>query len=706
MRSEKPFALLRRVIVACMLVGGGTAGAAEAPPPPGSSYALPHNFYGAHLLVSDGAAGTRGERHLLWARNLVGRWGHAKTLLMGIDAKTTGPARDWVDYVNRCYELELIPFLRLAGHMRDNRWVKPDADGPGDYHSIAQAMQRVVAGLPRSDLCPLYIEVWNEPNLAVEWSGEPDAAEYAAFFVQAAKAIHEIGDQRIRVLNGGLATSPEWAEKLCQADKGFARAFDVWSCHPYPMNRPPSVNLHDKTAPPDSKLTIDSYLLELDVLRKFDRGDAKVMITETGYDLGNSSYTRGEGHPIIDEYNRADYIVRAFRDYWPKWEEIVAVFPFEFCSEGWQRFDWVYPDSGTHPDGSPTQPHYQYLCVAALAKPTDATGAVNGAATAAELGARLEGVKVLTSGQNFTSDPMGNYFLQKLRPGAYTIRFEKPGFKAIEREVQVQAGKNAVINVELAATVRAKLFGTVRSGDDDRALEGVEVRLEPGGFTATTERSGRFMFEDLIPARYGLIAEANDALRYRADGIDVRIGKPNRHDFRLGRDESPAGENLANNVSMESGGGGGGKTGIALGFEPLEPGEFSETWAEVSDDQAHTGRRSQKLRIRPDETAVRQITHYNTAKPGTTYAAGAWIRVDCRDRDGGAWISFDATDNGGGVIHHTESEKLTGRSREWVWVSLEAAAPERSERLSLNLHTKGNAGVAFFDDVYLGTTEK
>jgi len=61
--------------------------------PANSSYALPNNFYGAHLLVDDGLPGTKGYNHLRWARHLVGRWGYAKTLVMGIDKNTRGPAQ-------------------------------------------------------------------------------------------------------------------------------------------------------------------------------------------------------------------------------------------------------------------------------------------------------------------------------------------------------------------------------------------------------------------------------------------------------------------------------------------------------------------------------------------------------------------------------------------------------------------------------------
>lgn len=665
-----------------------------------SSYTAPANFYGAHLLVDSGTG--KGERHLTWARFLVGRWGYAKTLLMGVDKSSNGPSSGWVHYVRKCYDLELIPVLRLGGHMRGGGWVKPEADAPGDYTSLAKAVQRVVAGFPRSDKCPLYIELWNEPNLSVEWSGKPNAAEYAAFFVQAARAIREIGDPRIKILNGGLATSPEFAEELCKAEPDFIKLFDVWSSHPYPGNRPPWVLHHDKSAPAGSHGTIDSYLLELDILKKYGRPDVKVMITETGYDLGNSVQTRGEGHPIIDEYNRADYMVRAFRDYYPEWPELLAVLPFEFCNEGWERFDWVYPDSGTNPDGSPTKPHYQYVAIAALAKPTDPTGAISGTIRAAQIEARLEGAAVQAGAVRFNSDPMGNFFLPRLRPGNHTVRVRKPGFKPVSQQLQVAAGKNTVFDVELEPISLATLRGQVRAGENDDNLAGVKIRLEPGGQDVETNTSGEYVIQDVIPARYRLTAELDGHYRYATDGVEVLAGKANVWDFKLGRQPELPGNNMLNNASIEAGGGGGAKRGIALGFEPNNSEGGREDRTAISERIAHTGRRSQEMRARPEEAIIRQITHYGTARPKARYHAGIWVYADIADRDGSAWVSFDFTRNDGAVIQRLMAEpKLQGRSREWTWVSVEGVAPEGSERLSLNLHVKGRGGSAYFDDAFV-----
>ncbi len=680
---------------------------ASAPVMPGSSYAMPNNFYGAHLLVDDGRPGSRGFHHLRWARYLVGKWGYAKTLFADIDAKTQGPREGWVGYVQSCYDLELIPLVRLGGRMKDGQWLPPIPDEPGNYKGMAAAVRRVVEKLPRSRMCPLYIELWNEPNLSVEWAGKPNHKEYADFFAQAAAAIRDIGDERIRILNGGLATSPEWTRKLCEDNPDFLRAFDLWACHPYPHNHPPSINFHDKTMPGGSDLAIDSYLLETAVLAELGRPGVKVMLTETGYDLGNSVYA---AYPVINEDNRADYIVRAFRDYWSKWPEVQAVFPFEFCNEGWTRFDWVYPDSETNDDGSPSRPHKQYTMVAALAKPTDRTGALSGTITIAGLGSRLEKARVSVHLKNTAAeaDIMGNYTLPRLAPGEYRVNVSKPGFAELSKKITIRNGANTVLDASLEASQRAALSGTVISGDTGKPMGGVVVKLSPGDQQATADRRGEYTITECIPGRYRITAQAKGTLTYEGSDVEVAVKGKNRHDFVLGQLKARGPANVLANAGFEAGGGGGAITGIGLGFEPTEPGprEFGESRAEISRSEAHTGRCSQQLVVRSEPVTVRQITHYGTAKPGTRYEAGGWVRADIPGREGQAWVSLEFTRNDGGVIQRFEPKaKASGRSKGWVWLSVEALAPAGSERISVNLHTKGSGGLAYFDDLWLSTAK-
>jgi hypothetical protein len=321
-----------------------------------------HNPFGIHTMV-DSCPGPPG-LHLDGAKMLIGNGGYVTQLFYGLDTTTTGPSQAAINYVVEAYARNLIPILRLQGHFINGLWQAPDPGPDGDYSEIAQAYANFVAGLPRRNTNPLYITVWNEPNLGIEWSGAPNATHYARFFVAVSNAVRGLGDARIRLVNGAVVPSDGYIPFLNQllAVRGFTTAFDVWASHCYPYNHPASYNNHQRTAR-YGEYAIDCYTHELALLNNYGRSGVKVMLTETGYELGNKIFDF-EGFSAINESNRAAYIASALADYWSKWPEIVAVTPFELCdgSGHWAKFDWVYPYS-------PYPVHAQFNTVAALIKP-------------------------------------------------------------------------------------------------------------------------------------------------------------------------------------------------------------------------------------------------------------------------------------------------------------------------------------------------
>ncbi len=321
------------------------------------------SYYGMHTFVQDRCESGQITHQLDRTRELMGAGAYVKQLFYWITPQTPGPQSCWVDFVNGAYDRGLIPIVRLQGVHGGPYWVKPEADAPGDYSTIAQAYKRVVQGLPRRDDRPLYVEIWNEPNLDIEWSGAANPVEYAHFLVDVAAAIRSIGDPRIRILNGALSPGGNYYY-LSYLDAmatvpGAMDAFDVWASHPYPGNHPPEYNIHDGSAA-YKDATIDTYLLELERLAAHGRSGLQVLLTETGYALGQNNFVF-EGYPAITEGNRAEYISQALRDYWRYWPEVLGVCPYELVDPGgdWWVWDWLYPNG---------ERHWQYDSVRSLAK--------------------------------------------------------------------------------------------------------------------------------------------------------------------------------------------------------------------------------------------------------------------------------------------------------------------------------------------------
>jgi len=322
------------------------------------------SFWGMHAFIQDRCQRNYIHYQLDRIRELMGPQAFVKQLFYRITPETPGPLPCWVEFVQACYDRDLIPVVRLQGEYEGPYWAKPPQTASGDYGEIARAFARVVAGLPRQDGHLLLVEIWNEPNLDIEWGGEANPIEYAQFLVEVAAALRALNDPRIILLNGALSPGGDY-DRLAFIDKmatvpGALDAFDVWASHPYPGNHPPEYNIHDGTAPLYPELTIDSYLLELERLAAHGRTGVQVLLTETGYALGQNNFVF-QGYPPIEEANRADYISRAFADHWSRWPEVLGVCPYELVdpSGAWAMWDWLYPSG---------QRHLQYDAVAALDK--------------------------------------------------------------------------------------------------------------------------------------------------------------------------------------------------------------------------------------------------------------------------------------------------------------------------------------------------
>lgn len=660
-----------------------------------------NNFFGAHLVHDNLDA--YGRAQLQWARQLNGKGSYLKTLFGGIDKNTKGAPPNWIQFVSAIYQMDMIPVIRLAGHhdAAKGYWIKPEADADGSYKSMAEAVKRVVSDLPRSDKYPLYIEVWNEPNLSLEWSGKENLKEYARFFVDVARAIHSIGDKRIIVMNGAFALCADCVDTCVAAEPEFLDSFDVWASHPYPQNHPPSYNLHDGTAK-YKDATIDGYLLETQALARHGRKNVKVMITETGWVLGNALYET-EGFPAINEANRADYTMRAFRDYYPKWPEIVAVIPFLFSDPGWKAFNWVDPDSATLPGGLPVKRHAQYDAVRMLAKPTDSTGAISGTVMDARFKARIPGATVSLKGKNktTTSDAMGDFYFPDLLQDAYLVVVDAPGFRKTERKARVLKGANTPSDMPLAASATGTIQGKVTDGMTGEALPGVKIDLAPGSESAVSDSGGAFRFQGLPAIPYSLTATQKLYNSFELTGLKVAPGQVSEAGMKIARSSWPDVANMTLNPGFEKVDDPKAVPMLPLTWEPLRQGKW-----EVTADQSRTGQRSIRLKPTPEPTAIREITHYNTITPGKAYTAGVWIRATdlSAPGGGGAWVSMTFTGNGGNEIKEFANPVKVEGTTPWRYYEVKGVAPEGSMRLSLNLWIQGESGAAYFDDAFMGQT--
>jgi hypothetical protein len=650
-----------------------------------------NNPYGVHTMLQDFGHYPTIDKHLTWAKTLIGDGGYVKQLFYPITNSTTGPQQWWIYFVNKCYDLNLNPIIRLGGEIgSDGFWKKPQPDAPGDYTTIANAIKNVVSQLPRRDGFTLYIEVFNEPNLRCEWSGNPNPVEYADFLIDVAAAIRSIGDPRIKILNAGLSVGGDYnnldfIDAMCTSRPAVTQAFDVWACHPY-AKVPPEQNYHNGTT--TSLMAIDSYVLELQRLSKYmDISNLKVIGTECGYG--------GEG------LQNADYMMRAFRDYYSKWPEVLAMCPWNFASP-FGDADWIYGDSGTDENGYPTHATLQYHYVYKLAKPNMSTGGISGRITEGAFGTWLEGATVVLNpgGVTTTTDARGIYMFAKVTPGTYSITVTKSGFyPQTINNINVTASNNTVVNVALQAEGFGTIQGTVSEGKSGAGIEGVSIVTNPGAYSATSQPNGSYNIFNVNPGTYSMTATKRFYYPHSKTGITVSTGGTTTANFWLGLGGDPANPNMLYNTGFEGTPG----DAIASGWISSDGNPHPELFT-LDGSVKYAGDTSQRLKAVTSDLYLWQMTDYTSITPGQTYLFQVWCKTSnlVTGSYKGAGLSYGFYSNafefkGGGDIPGS----LSG-TNDWTLIRGTAVAPAGSQRLQVQVRCKGTSGWAWFDQVYVG----
>jgi protocatechuate 3,4-dioxygenase beta subunit len=126
-----------------------------------------------------------------------------------------------------------------------------------------------------------------------------------------------------------------------------------------------------------------------------------------------------------------------------------------------------------------------------------------------------------------TTDANGDYTLDGVSPGDDTIDFVKDGFVAKHKSVQVVAGKENRIDVELdrGREIRGRIVD--KSGQPvANAYVGAMTRAIPYASAGTSDADGQFTISGLEDGRYTVSARKNGYVSASADDVDAAAGRP------------------------------------------------------------------------------------------------------------------------------------------------------------------------------------
>lgn len=181
-------------------------------------------------------------------------------------------------------------------------------------------------------------EVWNEPNLAREWNGQPpDPAGYLQLLKPCYLAIKQADPEAI-VISAGLAPTgtddpavamPDDKFFLGMYEAGAASYFDMLGVHAPGYMNPPERSPAETEADPDLAVRWITFRHVEDVRALMvANGDAdkQIAITEMGWtsDVVNPTYS----WYAVSEEQRADYLVRAYqyaKANWSPWIGLMSM---------------------------------------------------------------------------------------------------------------------------------------------------------------------------------------------------------------------------------------------------------------------------------------------------------------------------------------------------------------------------------------------
>jgi polysaccharide biosynthesis protein PslG len=202
-------------------------------------------------------------------------------------------------------------------------------------------------------------QVWNEPNLAIEWGRRPpDPAAYARLLRVARDRIKQADPEAI-VLSAAMAPTLEESERALNElvylqglyDAGGQGSFDVLAVQAYGLRSGP-----DDRRLADDDVNFSRSLLVRELMVRNGDAARPIWATEIGWNAQPASFAGPAPWGAVGDQTQARYTVRAFERAereWP-WMGVMAVWFFKLNEpwepvQPWHFFRIVEPDFTPRP---------------------------------------------------------------------------------------------------------------------------------------------------------------------------------------------------------------------------------------------------------------------------------------------------------------------------------------------------------------------
>ncbi len=284
---------------------------------------------------------------------------------------------DWI--VSEANKLGIDLMVRLD---RQPHWARADdaANGPPDnYQDLADycyALASRYKGRIRA------YEIWNEPNLAREWGGQPpDPGAYVRLLKVAYAAIKR-ADPNAMVISAGLTPTGTWSNEAMPDDVYLENMyvamggnsdgyFDVLGAHGAGYKAPPEMSPDEVASNPaygGHRIFCFRRVEDLRaVMVKYGDSDKQVALLEFGWtsDPIHEAYAWHR----VSEQEKADYLVRAYKwakENWSPWIGLMNL--IYFANPDWTEQNEEYWWAITEPGYPELKPRPAYNALKAMPK--------------------------------------------------------------------------------------------------------------------------------------------------------------------------------------------------------------------------------------------------------------------------------------------------------------------------------------------------
>jgi cell division septation protein DedD len=267
-------------------------------------------------------------------------------------------------------------------------WAGTPPQSTPDFVAFVGAVAQRYNCTSQAQGCIQAYQIWNEPNLAREWGGQrPNPAEYAEMLAGAYAAIKAANPNAL-VISAGMAPTgtdgPEampdlrFYNELYEATGGSAGHFDLLGVHAPGFAAPPELDPAEAEANPQYGGGRFFSFRRVEDIREVmvANGDeaSRIAILEFGWtsDPYNPDYAWFGAGAGIDEFVKADYLVRAYayaQEEWQPWIGLMSVLTMpnlDWLNDG-NPFDeeqyWWAITEPSQIDELRLRPAYVTLCI-------------------------------------------------------------------------------------------------------------------------------------------------------------------------------------------------------------------------------------------------------------------------------------------------------------------------------------------------------